>query len=983
MSSGHLTSLKRVGGGGGRTRASRAAPVAAAGSGATATGGTRVTVRLGDLTRWEATVDGRAYVRLSADRAGMTNEVGAPEVPLRGVLVEVPAGRRVTGLTVDSVTFGDPEKGALIPRAAPVFRTAGNHPLHVADAGVYARSEWPASPDLVRLDQTFDRGGRSLAKVLIALVQARPADATYRPLREIAFTVNHDAAPATSRARPRGNADLAARLGDRFVGDSSPAAGSTRGTDEEARFLVLTSRQLEGVVTDLLAEKASAYGGSVRLVLAEDIAPGMGAERRDGVRAWLQEVWETWTTPPEHVLLVGWYDDFPPFYEPYLGASGEIPSDHRYSDVTDDLFPNFVISRVPYRNPEWIRAAFRAAAGFEGGEGTWTGRTLLIGHDHPIDIRALEAAEEMLAARGYQSTWLGDRDAPSDVVTELSEGRILTNYSGHGFDDLWDTTGFRVEHLEDTDSEGVPTGVISVSCLNGKIDDHDRLCLGAAMVGFGKASWFLGGTRETWYAPGEFVTLYMTEALLDGDTPGEAMLRTKSDMLLNFPGDGYTIDDVRNYHLWGVGDRPLPPVGKSEDRSNVTPGFSGMGNEWGWDDWTGNGAMWFRDGGIETDHRKYCPRSDFASVMSSGGVSFYYHLCHGGATVYMAGDEQLIYAGEVLEWTDQPAVFAFIGSCGAMKEVGEGTLSGAFVKSSRPPEGRAAVGYISDGSGNRSESRDWWTVSLEWQHLAFYLIFRQGMPVAAAFDTATLEWPAIRNHWGFFGDEELVLNPGVAADSKMEVTVDPDARSFRKPSKASPGAAPRADAGTLASAHLSSALGAHAAELRLENEDYDRRNPRHVYHYERWVDDVHVARNHVVVEVDPSDGEIVGFANHFDPSVRPAADWRLNASEATSRVQDGMAEITAEMRAIDHTRANFTFMTAVKECRPLDTGVSALDVDTPFPTPRDWRTGWRVTVEARVTRQGQAFLSAFDVLVDPGDGSILLVTPPSPLRPVD
>jgi len=391
-------------------------------------------------------------------------------------------------------------------------------------------------------------------------------------------------------------------------------------------------------------------------------------------------------------------------------------------------------------------------------------------------------------------------------------------------------------------------------------------------------------------------------------------------------------------------------------RQMESKAFCGMGNESGWNRWTGSAATHFSALGAETEHVEWCAKAVFELRVRSPEIDLYYHLCHGGSQVFQAGDHELIGSDEIAEWMEGRAAlqFTFIGSCGGMESTGPGTLSWAF---SKGQESSVVLGYVGMG-----EPGSGWTVSLPWQDYLFGLAIGQGTPVYEAALRAQTRFPQMSRNWGFFGDKSRVL--------KVR-TLAPRPHTEDEMWKRASGGTIRLDEEELvsrASEVLRSRVGDVAAQLhvvdtRLFTEE-DTGAHRFLVHFERRAGEVAMPEEYVSVEVDPADGSLIGYhaALRRDvPAAFPSAEVEPAAADRVALVA-----VRELLGASPNEREP-----EVKVSRPARLTFAS---EVPFVSGGR-RLAYLVDIACQVAA---GVSSVYGVWVDPVTGAVLGTLPPTP-----
>ena len=320
--------------------------------------------------------------------------------------------------------------------------------------------------------------------------------------------------------------------------------------------------------------------------------------------------------------------------------------------------------------------------------------------------------------------------------------------------------------------------------------------------------------------------------------------------------------------------------------------FCGMGNEKGWESWTGNAHSHFLTMGSESVHLKYCPKKKFQHHIRTPETRLYYHLCHGGSTGFTAGDGTIISAPNIAEWMEtRPHMrFAFIGSCAGMERTGVGSLCSGFSKNIEHQ--CAVVGYVRMG-----EPGSGWPYSLAWQNTLFRLAMEQGVPIYEALLRAQSHIPQMSRNWGFWGNRSLVI----------KVRTIENVPAFRgvmmewKRAKGKRMLANNVELDRVAKDLMSHQCPAVANEMfeasrQLVAED-DTGNLRLQIRFDRRVNGILVIGDFVTMDLDPRDGEILFFKNQTQSSLQElSADVPVLPAQAASTAETEAERLLREQK---------------------------------------------------------------------------------------
>ncbi len=194
-----------------------------------------------------------------------------------------------------------------------------------------------------------------------------------------------------------------------------------------------------------------------------------------------------------------------------------------------------------------------------------------------------------------------------------------------------------------------------------------------------------------------------------------------------------------------------------------------------WDSWSGNAKTWFETMGYPTEEIIWPTEAEVSGHIQDNDVALFYELAHGGSDYFGSG----CTAGTWIRYTTADNIetwiencgrmpFAFIGSCGGMCSVGNGTFANEFRKGAS--EGASVVGYCGMGD---SKCAACWTFSLNWQN-ALFNYMNQGWTVRAAYDQANANWPVCAGSndcMRFQGDVTVTVVPIISRETAPWIRV--------------------------------------------------------------------------------------------------------------------------------------------------------------------------------------------------------------------
>ncbi len=488
--------------------------------------------------------DGYDHVRLGAYL--LTDEIGAPELPVVPVQLALPPGSVITGVLVTNTesteiigTFHP--YPAQPPRLLPVPGIAfPARPFARPSVARYETAEaYPA--EIVRLNSTVSFPGNTVAGLLVHPMQYLPERERLRFFRSITFTIEYETGEApTSRTdrAPRVAAALSSVL-------SNPeAAGSRRRfvaqrmsllETDDIEYVVITSSALEPDFLPLVEWKTR-KGVPATVVTTEWIdATYTGADGPARVRAFIMDAHDTWgaswillggdtgIVPVRHCFAMDCEANYQPddndipcdLYYADLDGDWNADGDDVYGEVEDavDLIPDVFVGRASVQYAGDAQAFVAKTLAWERGVTT----------DYQLDMLL---AGEILWSDPYTDSGLGldmiDRDSVpprydpiekqyqsqgnesrESVIASLNDGKCHFLHDGHA----WFTVlGCGDGYLDRADASGLTNLdrqplVYSIGCWPAAFDKDavaERLVENPA----GGATAFIGNSRYGWGSPG-------------------------------------------------------------------------------------------------------------------------------------------------------------------------------------------------------------------------------------------------------------------------------------------------------------------------------------------------------------------------------------------------------------------------------------------------------------------------------------------------
>lgn len=268
--------------------------------------------------------------------------------------------------------------------------------------------------------------------------------------------------------------------------------------------------------TEPLAAKRTAEGVATTIVDVADVFDefSYGAKSPQAIRDFMAHAKANWKRAPRYLLLVG-DSTFDPRDYSGFGDLDFVPtklvntlyletaSDDWFTDFDGDAIADVATGRLPGRTPAEISTIVGKITGYTG-SATSTAVFVADADDDDFSFEAATRALEALVPSNFTKKRIDIgkvRNASSSIMSELSAGSTIVNYTGHGSVSVWSKFGVfgTDEALTLTNGSKLPVAIV-MNCLNGFYHDLYTYSLAEAMLhaprGGAVAVWASSGLTE-------------------------------------------------------------------------------------------------------------------------------------------------------------------------------------------------------------------------------------------------------------------------------------------------------------------------------------------------------------------------------------------------------------------------------------------------------------------------------------------------------
>lgn len=494
------------------------------------TGCIRVRYELKGLWKSKIEYGEQEYMSFGSNETGNTQEVGAPSLPQEGLLVALPSNARFKELKV--IDFRQKEislERTIIP--TPQSVREGKEVKYIPDPRYYqSDKEFPGKT--IEYVSTSEIAGMKAVHIMLYLAQYAPLFNKLSWLEYIDFEVVYEIGGVDTAIAPfarRVNKSLASVLllgyGEQIGSyekeidniDSPVLDSSLKSPSNKGDFLIVTTLPFKKTFEEFSSAREKKF--QVKIVTKDQILAEFPDTKEEvSIKNFLKYAVQNWEVPPQYVILGGNVDQIPTYIRTYDARN--IPSDHYYADLNDDIIPELCVSRFPASKVADMKKLCDAAIAYSTQNGSWSKDILLTtyqGSGYEIckdgindDIKSL-----FHPIKKYGSDPAATKD---EVMRCVNEGVGFINYRGHGDADKWSScNGMQNSDIPALKNDKKLPHVFSIACLTNKLNYNPPAynCFGTTWMINQKAASFLGASIESYTTVNDEFDKYLWDAIVN------------------------------------------------------------------------------------------------------------------------------------------------------------------------------------------------------------------------------------------------------------------------------------------------------------------------------------------------------------------------------------------------------------------------------------------------------------------------------------
>jgi hypothetical protein len=402
-------------------------------------------------------VQGQNFTRLFQEGYGHPSQIGLPDLPVLRQGVEIPFGAQVS-LEVLRATYADYSLSELSlypiyplqPPAPKLLNSQENPPFEI-DQDFYANGSLYPQASLTLGEEYIVRGHR-IQPVEVWPVAYDPSAGTLRIYSELIFRLRltgSDMVYTRAQAERYASPAFESRLSHQFLNYNQGQPVIEFAPDASDGYLIVTADAYYDAMQPFVTLKES-RGFDVTMTRISDI-PGGGSNV--DIKAYIQDAYDNWPTPPSYVLLVGDTDTLPGWDS--VSASEITDLYYATMDGADDWHPDIGRGRFPVRSAAQTTIMVDKSltyANFTGDE-PWLKKAAFIASCD--DWQTAEGTHNYVIQNytepnGYTGIFPNNPEPGGDriycvtyngsavnITNAANDGRWVIIYSGHGSPSGW------------------------------------------------------------------------------------------------------------------------------------------------------------------------------------------------------------------------------------------------------------------------------------------------------------------------------------------------------------------------------------------------------------------------------------------------------------------------------------------------------------------------------------------------------------------
>ncbi len=432
-------------------------------------------------------ISGETYQKVDIMGGGHLTEIGKPELPTKGVYLNVPESVDFE-VVVKNSKYYEEFGYNVYPSQKMVPEIDDSEKVIERNATFYEENKFFPN-NFVELKEVGIIRGHRTALLIICPIAYNPLSKIIRIYDQLQIEVKYVKNDEKERSITHDLSEISRYLSSDFSSflesiylnyDSSVDKKLSETSQIEAYgadYLIITPDEFYDEIIPLAQHKSN-KGLLTEIVNLSNIGIDPSA---DDISAYIQDAYDTWNPVPTYLLLVGDSELLPPHYKtihPYHGTL--TPTDLYYATLDGtDYFPDIFLGRLPVKTESELTIVVNKIINYEQNfnqTDPWRRNVTLAAYEQygRYFIPTCENISNFLETKDYDITKIytggSYTGTTQDVIDAINNGTFLVNHRDHGEWYGWGDPSFTVNDIDELKNGDMLPAMFSINCLSGRFD---------------------------------------------------------------------------------------------------------------------------------------------------------------------------------------------------------------------------------------------------------------------------------------------------------------------------------------------------------------------------------------------------------------------------------------------------------------------------------------------------------------------------------
>jgi len=455
------------------------------------------------------------FTELTIPEYGNSITIGDPKLPMLKKIIEIPVGATPT-VNIVSYTVKDYKLSdyGIQDKLIPSQPSVSKDPRKTLPDFKYNKSTYEADQfntgDLVTVDVLGMMRGERLARLNIAPVQYNPVTNTIRVYNDIVVEITYpgaDVAQTISMKKNSYSLYFESMFDNQLLNYKPVIAAKDTMTKYPVKYVIVADPMFQTALQPFIQWKTK-KGFTVVEAYTNNAAVGTTTT---SIKSYLQGLYNAGTASdpaPSFVLFVGDVAQVPAF----TGNAGTHVTDLYYCEYTGDYLPEVYYGRFSATSVSELQPQIDKTLEYEKylmPDPSYLNQCVMIAGQDPTNGPLYGDGQINYGTTTYFNSAHGltshtylfavSGSSASQIISDVSSGVCMANYTAHGSPDGWANPSFGVADVATLANNHKYPLMIGNCCLSNKYDD--AVCFGEALLrASGKgAVGYIGGSNSSYW----------------------------------------------------------------------------------------------------------------------------------------------------------------------------------------------------------------------------------------------------------------------------------------------------------------------------------------------------------------------------------------------------------------------------------------------------------------------------------------------------